>query len=102
MLRTLDIIIIVILIFSIAMFITGNGEQLMNLFSGNREHDTSKIYDRTKYDRACVLFCAVLLLLDLIMIFGGDKVPAFSIISVIVVVVSFILFIFYLKKFAKK
>ena len=43
MLRTLDIIIIVILIFSIAMFITGNGEQLMNLFSGNREHDTAPV-----------------------------------------------------------
>ena len=102
MFRTLDIIIIVILIFSIVMFITGNGEQLMNLFSGNRKHDTYEVYDRTKYDRACVLFCAVLLVLDLIMIFGGDQFPAFSIISVIVVIVSFILFIIYLKKYAKK
>jgi hypothetical protein len=84
------------------MFITGNGEQLMNLFSGNRENDTYKIYDRTKYDRACVLFCAVLLVLDLIMVFGGDMIPSFSIISVVIVIVSFILFIFYLKNYAKK
>ncbi len=102
MTNALDIIIIVLLAFAIVMFATGNGESLMRVFSGGREFTTYQEYDRVKFDRACLIFFAVLLLNELAILFLGKTMPRIGLVSLIVTVLSFAGFIWYLKKYAKK
>ncbi|MDO5701934.1 MAG: hypothetical protein Q4G47_01080 [Lachnospiraceae bacterium] len=102
MVRTFDIIIIVFLVFSIIMFLTGNGEALMGLFSGKNGLDTYKIYDKKKYERACLIFMVALLLIDLGLIFLSDRFPQFNLISVVLVILAFGLFSFYIRRYARK
>ncbi len=102
MFRTFDIIITVCLAVFIVMLLTGHGEQLMNLFSGGRNTDVYKEYDRTKFDRACLVFCTVLLIDELVLIFLSKQYPVLGLVSVGVTIAAFAGYVYYIKKYARK
>jgi len=102
MTRFFDYVITACIILFIIMLVTGNGETLMRLFSGNSGQDMYKIYDRKRFDRACLLLLIVLLIDELVLIFLGSTYPVLGLVSVVITIVTFALFIFYIRKYAKK
>ncbi len=97
----LDIFIISVLVISIFMFLTGNGDTLINLFGGNRAANTDQ-YDRDKLHRASLIFCVVLLAEELIQLVFGAQIPWFSLASIGITALSLAVYVIYLKKYARK
>ena len=97
----LDIFILVVLGFSVVMFLTGNGDTLMRLFNG-RQQSIVDDYKKDKMYRASLIFCAVLLANELCVLFLSPLFPVVSFITLGVSIAAFIAYVYYLKKYAKK
>lgn len=100
-LNFLDIFILAVLIISIVMLITGNGELLLNLFGGKSGGSTDA-YDKPKLMQATLILCIVLLIDELCLLLAAPKIPAAGIASIAVTVCAFVVYIIYLKKYAAK
>ena len=97
----LDIFILAILIISILMLATGNGETLLTLFSGKNSTFMNE-YDKPKMLRATLFLCLALLAGELLMMFLKDVFPMIPFVSIAITICSFVIYTVYLKKYAGK
>jgi preprotein translocase subunit SecG len=102
MTRAFDIIIIAVLVIAIVMLITGNGEQLMSFFSSNKSESIYDVYEKEPFNKACLLFCIVMLINELALLFLGSMIPGLGLVTVGVTVAAFVGFILYTRKYRKK
>ncbi len=101
-LNFLDLFIIAVLVLSILMFLTGNGDLMIRLFGGNGGGPQEDIYDKAKMHRASLIFCVVLLLMEILQLVLKDRYPMISLLSVGITIAALACYVFYLKKYAKK
>lgn len=100
--NVIDYLITGFLVFAIVMFLIGKGDTLMNLFTNKQTQDVYKEYDHDKMNRSTLIFCIFLLLDQLGMMFLGDMIPYWGLISIFITIAIFAAFLFYLRKFARK
>ena len=98
----LDIFIIAVLALSVVMFLTGNGDYLLNLFSGKNGNSSNDEYEKDKLHKSSLLLCTVLLANELLNLFLGPRVPVFPLISVGITIAALVVYVFYLRKYARK
>ena len=96
----LDVFIIAVLIISIGMIVTGNGESLFKMFGGKQSNGFEK-YEEGAMLKATLIFCIILLANEVCTIFLGDKIPYMPFISIGVTALDFAVFILYLRKHKK-
>ena len=96
-----DMFILGFLVFAIVMFLMGKGDTLMHLFGG-KTNNVADEYNREKLDRASLIFCVFMLINELILIFIGKKYPVMSAISLALTVAAFVIYVWYIRKYAKK
>jgi preprotein translocase subunit SecG len=96
-----DFLIIGFVVFFIIMILTGHGEQAMNLFSGRSGSEVTGQYDKKKLEKSSLIFCVIVLINELALVFLAPKFPVIVYISLIVTVVSLVLYIMYLRKIRK-
>ena len=97
----LDYFIMAVLGFSVLMFLTGNGDRLLELFGGNRDNSL-KEYEHDKLMRASTILCIVLLVDELVLFFAGNQFRILGLISIIVPIAALAAYIFYIRKYARK
>ena len=100
--RAFDIIILAFLIIIIFLLATGNGDTLSRLFSSSRGTDMYQEYDKEKFNKSCLIFCIVLLIDEIILLVFSEKIPVLGLISVGVTIAAFAVFIYYIRKYARK
>ena len=83
------------------MFLTGNGDTLLSIFGGKKYGMTDE-YDKVKFNRATLVFCVILFVMEIFMMVYGRRFPVFSLVSIAVTVADFIGYTVYLKKYARK
>lgn len=96
-----DIFILGFLGFAIVMFLLGKGDTLMHLFGG-KNNNVADEYNREKLDRASLIFCIFMFINELVLIFIGKKYPVASIIALVLTIAAFIVYVMYIRKYAKK
>ncbi len=97
-----DYLIVGILVLTIVMFLTGNGDRALSLFGGSKAQDMLDEYDLKKLSAATVIFCFVLLLSE-ILILAGDSLPFNTgIFSIVLSILSLAVYVFCLRKFCRK
>lgn len=101
MLKALDWVIVALLVLAIIMFAIGKGDVLMDLFSGNHSSKDEKPYDRKKMDRASLLLCIALLVVEVLQAFIAPGSQLIALICLIVAVAAFVIYIAYMQKIRK-
>lgn len=101
MMRALDVIIMAFLVFAIIMFAIGKGDVLLNLFSSSQAAETNRLYDRKKMDRASLILCIALLIIEILQAFVAPGNQLVALISLIAAIVVFVAYIAYMQKIRK-
>ena len=94
-----DFFIIAVIGYAIVMILTGNGEKLMGRPGQGGARDR---YDVEKFNRATLIMCVVLLINEILLLTIQKYVPVYMYISLAIVVIVFIIYFIYLKKYASK
>lgn len=95
---TLDIILSVILAICAILLLSGRGRVVLNLFRGGS--DKAFPYEEKKLSISMGICCVVMFLSEMAIIFLADYTWVI-IVSLIAVVASFVIAIWYLRKYAK-
>lgn len=96
----IDVIIIALLVIGIFMMLMGKGDEFMNLFRGSKSGPSP--YDPEKEKKATFFLMIVLLICEMIYVFISKYWAASTLIALILAIISIIVYIIYLKKFAQK
>lgn len=99
--RAWDIIIIVFLAVFIVLFATGNGDKVSSLFGSGSGRDPNRDYDRKKTDRASLVLCCVLLVVEILLLVFPHS-PVMGYVSITTGIVSLCLYMYYLRKYCRK
>ncbi len=97
-----DAVLLVVLAVCAVALLSGRGDFILNSFRNKADKDKPLSYDKKKLSISCGIFCVVLFCADIvIMIFErrGSVVPIY--IAIGVIIISLVVLLWYLKKYAK-
>lgn len=98
---TFDIILAAILAVCAVLLLSGKGGFILTSFRSKSEKGQPLPYEEKKLSIAMGLCCVVMFLSELVFIFLGDTNTVVVIISIVAVILSFAIAIWYLRKYAK-
>lgn len=95
---TIDIVLSIVLAICAILLLSGKGSVVLNLFRGGSDKEFP--YEEKKLSISMGICCVVMFLSEMVIIFLSEYAWAI-IVSLIAVVLSFVIAVWYLKKYAK-